>query len=37
MTDSIVVEFDPSIITKEEIKTDYKNLVANLLGQQIGR
>jgi hypothetical protein len=25
MTDSIVVEFDSSLITKEEIKIDYKS------------
>ena len=33
MTDSVIVEFDPSLITKQEIKDRLENLATNLLGQ----
>jgi Cu+-exporting ATPase len=32
MTDSVIVEFDPSLITKQEIKDRLENLATNLLG-----
>src|ERR671921_795610 len=35
MTDRIVVEFDSSMITKEEIKNKLENLVTSLLGQPV--
>jgi hypothetical protein len=37
MTDSIIVKFDPSIITKEEIKNRLEKLITSLLGQQVSR
>jgi hypothetical protein len=37
MTDSIIVKFDPSIITKEEKKNRLEKLITSLLGQQVSR
>ena len=34
MIDSIIVEYDPLVLTKEQIKIDWKSQVINLLEQQ---